>query len=71
MAHPLPDQHSHLVTEPGHPSDSGEDSGPGDRAFELALLAEHISAWSDAQLDADTFLALFEVLARRSAHRAA
>jgi aminoglycoside phosphotransferase len=38
-----------------------EDSGPSDRAFELALLVEHISAWSDARLDADTFLALFDL----------
>jgi hypothetical protein len=28
-----------------------EDSGPSDRAFELAILTEHISAWSDASLD--------------------
>jgi aminoglycoside phosphotransferase (APT) family kinase protein len=38
-----------------------EDSGPSDRAFELAILVEHISAWSDAGLDADTFLALFDL----------
>jgi len=38
-----------------------EDSGPSDRAFELALLVEHVSAWSDAQLAADTFLALFDL----------
>lgn len=36
-----------------------EDSGPSDRAFELAILTEHISAWSDARLDADDFLAIF------------
>jgi aminoglycoside phosphotransferase len=36
-----------------------EDSGPSDRAFELAILTEHISAWSDARLDADDFLAMF------------
>jgi aminoglycoside phosphotransferase (APT) family kinase protein len=36
-----------------------EDSAPSDRAFELAILTEHISAWSDARLDADDFLALF------------
>jgi hypothetical protein len=35
-----------------------EDSGPSDRAFELAVLVEHISAWSDAGLPADAFLAL-------------
>jgi hypothetical protein len=33
-------------------------SGLSDRAFELAILVEHISAWSDARLDADNFLAL-------------
>ena len=38
-----------------------EDSGPSDRAFELAILTEHISAWSDACLDADDFLALFDL----------
>jgi aminoglycoside phosphotransferase (APT) family kinase protein len=38
-----------------------EDSGPSDRAFELAILVEHISAWKDASLEADTFLALFEL----------
>ena len=38
-----------------------EDSGPSDRAFELAILVEHISAWKDASLDADTFLAQFEL----------
>jgi aminoglycoside phosphotransferase (APT) family kinase protein len=37
-----------------------EDSGPSDRAFELAMLVEHISAWSEASLDADIFLGLFE-----------
>jgi len=38
-----------------------EDSGPSDRAFELAVLVEHISAWSDAGLSADPFLALFDL----------
>jgi thiamine kinase-like enzyme len=38
-----------------------EDSGPSDRPFELAILAEHISAWSDARLDAGGFLALFDL----------
>jgi Ser/Thr protein kinase RdoA (MazF antagonist) len=38
-----------------------EDSGPSDRAFELAILVEHISAWKDASLDADAFLARFEL----------
>jgi Ser/Thr protein kinase RdoA (MazF antagonist) len=36
-----------------------EDSGPSDRAFELAILTEHITAWSDASLDANEFLSLF------------
>jgi thiamine kinase-like enzyme len=44
-----------------------EDSGPSDRAFELALLVEHISAWSDARLDAGTFLDLFELTTAETA----
>lgn len=36
-----------------------EDAGPSDRAFELAILAEHISAWSDVGLNAGEFLSLF------------
>jgi hypothetical protein len=40
-----------------------EDSGPSDRAFELAVLVEHISAWSDAALSADAFLARFGLTA--------
>jgi aminoglycoside phosphotransferase (APT) family kinase protein len=31
-----------------------EDSGPSDRAFELADLVEHLSVWSDAGLPAGT-----------------
>lgn len=38
-----------------------EDSGPSDRPFELAILTEHISAWSDSGLDADDFLTLFDL----------
>ena len=38
-----------------------EDCGPSDRAFELAILTEHISAWSDARLDADDLLAMFDL----------
>jgi len=38
-----------------------EDSGPSDRAFELAVLVEHISAWSGAGLSADAFLARFDL----------
>ena len=44
-----------------------EDSGPSDRAFELAVLVEHISAWSDAGLSADVFLALFDLTADEQA----
>jgi thiamine kinase-like enzyme len=40
-----------------------EDSGPSDRAFELAVLVEHLSAWSDAGLPADMFLGLFGLTA--------
>jgi Phosphotransferase enzyme family len=40
-----------------------EDSGPSDRAFELAVLVEHIPAWSDAGLPAEVFLALFDLTA--------
>jgi aminoglycoside phosphotransferase len=38
-----------------------EDSGPSDRAFELAILVEHLSAWLDAGLDAGRLLDLFEL----------
>lgn len=38
-----------------------EDSGPSDRAFELAVLVEHISAWSQARLSPDVFLASFDL----------
>jgi hypothetical protein len=41
-----------------------EDSGPSDRAFELAVLVEHLSAWPDGRLDADTFAALFDLSPR-------
>jgi Phosphotransferase enzyme family len=44
-----------------------EDSGPSDRSFELALLTEHLSAWSDGQLDAGDFLALFDLTSAESA----
>jgi hypothetical protein len=40
-----------------------EDSGPSDRAFELADLVEHISAWSGAGLVADVFLGSFGLTA--------
>jgi Phosphotransferase enzyme family len=38
-----------------------EDSGVSDRAFELAVLVEHLSAWSDSGLDGDMFLRAFEL----------
>jgi aminoglycoside phosphotransferase (APT) family kinase protein len=40
-----------------------EDSGPSDRAFELADLVEHISAWSDAGLPAEGLLGSFDLTA--------
>lgn len=36
-----------------------EDSGPSDRAFELAVLAEHISVWLYGVLDVEPFLGGF------------
>jgi Phosphotransferase enzyme family len=44
-----------------------EDSGPSDRAFELAILVEHISAWSAAGLDAGALLALFDLTSAEQA----
>ena len=38
-----------------------EDSGVSDRAFELAELVEHLSAWSDSSLDGEVFLRAFEL----------
>jgi Ser/Thr protein kinase RdoA (MazF antagonist) len=38
-----------------------EDSGLSDRAFELAVLVEHISAWLGAGLDAEQFTAAFDL----------
>lgn len=40
-----------------------EDSGLSDRAFELAVLVEHLSAWSESDLDGDVFLRAFELSA--------
>jgi aminoglycoside phosphotransferase (APT) family kinase protein len=40
-----------------------EDSGVSDRAFELAVLVEHVSAWRDAGLDGDRFIARFDLSA--------
>jgi thiamine kinase-like enzyme len=38
-----------------------EDSGVSDRAFELAMLVEHISTWLEAGLDADEFSLSFDL----------
>jgi Ser/Thr protein kinase RdoA (MazF antagonist) len=38
-----------------------EDSGVSDRAFELAVLVEHVSAWRDGGLDAEQFLGGFDL----------
>jgi len=38
-----------------------EDAGLSERAFELAILVEHISAWSDTGLAAENFLGLFDL----------
>ncbi len=40
-----------------------EDSGLSDRAFELANLVEHLSAWSDSGLDGNRFLHAFDLTA--------
>jgi aminoglycoside phosphotransferase len=40
-----------------------EDCAPSDRPFELAVLVEHLSSWSDAGLDADDLLARFDLTA--------
>jgi hypothetical protein len=47
-----------------------EDSGPSDRAFELAVLVEHVSAWSDSGLDAGVFVRAFELSAAERARLA-
>jgi Ser/Thr protein kinase RdoA (MazF antagonist) len=44
-----------------------EDSGPSDRAFELAILVEHLSAWSDARLDPGAFVSSFGLTAAERA----
>jgi hypothetical protein len=38
-----------------------EDSGVSDRAFELAVLVEHLSAWLDAGLRGDQFAGAFDL----------
>jgi Ser/Thr protein kinase RdoA (MazF antagonist) len=47
-----------------------EDSGVSDRAFELAVLVEHVSAWRDAGLDGDRFIAGFNLSATEQSHLA-
>jgi aminoglycoside phosphotransferase len=47
-----------------------EDSGCSDRAFELAVLVEHLSAWHDAALDADQLVAAFGLSAAETARLA-
>jgi aminoglycoside phosphotransferase len=47
-----------------------EDSGPSDRAFELAILVEHLSVWLDGGLDADTFVTSFDLAAAEQARMA-
>jgi Ser/Thr protein kinase RdoA (MazF antagonist) len=44
-----------------------EDSGPSDRAFELAILVEHLSAWPDAGLDSGAFVSSFGLTAAERA----
>jgi Ser/Thr protein kinase RdoA (MazF antagonist) len=36
-----------------------EDSGPSDRPFELAVLAEHISCWNEAGMETERLISLF------------
>src|SRR6185437_5264971 len=38
-----------------------EDSGPSHRAFELAILVEHRSAWAESDLDAAAFVRRFDL----------
>ena len=38
-----------------------EDSGVSDRAFELAVLVEHVSAWWDSGLDGNRFVDAFDL----------
>jgi Ser/Thr protein kinase RdoA (MazF antagonist) len=38
-----------------------EDSGLSDRAFELAVLVEHISCWNEAGMDAERLISLFDL----------
>ncbi|MGB6457172.1 MAG: phosphotransferase, partial [Streptosporangiaceae bacterium] len=47
-----------------------EDSGVSDRAFEVAVLVEHVSAWRDGGLDADRFITGFDLSAAERAQLA-
>ncbi len=47
-----------------------EESGRSDRAWELAELTEHVSAWSDTAFDADAFLARFPLTPAETARLA-
>jgi hypothetical protein len=47
-----------------------EDSGLSDRALELAMIVEHISAWLEAGLDGDQFSAAFDLTSAERARLA-
>ena len=47
-----------------------EDSGVSDRAFELAVLVEHLSAWPDGRLDTEAFLGGFSLASSQRARLA-
>jgi Ser/Thr protein kinase RdoA (MazF antagonist) len=38
-----------------------EDSGRSDRAFELAILVEHVSVWLRGKLDAGRFISMLDL----------
>jgi hypothetical protein len=44
-----------------------EDSGFSDRAFELADMVEHLSAWSESDLDGNAFVRAFDLTAAERA----
>ncbi len=44
-----------------------EDSGRSDLAFELAVFAEHVSVWHDAEIETGPLLARFELTAAEAA----
>jgi Ser/Thr protein kinase RdoA (MazF antagonist) len=47
-----------------------EGAGVSERAFELAMLVEHVSAWRDGGLDADRFIDEFDLSAAERARLA-